>query len=242
MVNKYNSCHSACPEVSGRVSRVNDRIPIKIVQDDFTKMKLPNFDFEQQLWTQGKSLVAGIDEVGRGPLAGPVVVCAIIFDQKHQVIEGINDSKKLTAKKRTELAEQIKSSAHSYAIGIGNVELINQLGITQAITNAMISALEQLGKFDHVLIDGRPIKNFPIEQEQVEYIIKGDGKSYSIAAASILAKVFRDQMMANLASEFPNFGWDRNMGYGTLAHRNAIKKHGICIHHRKQFVRNILKK
>lgn len=203
---------------------------------------LPNFDFEQKLWTQGKSFVAGIDEVGRGPLAGPVVTAAVIFNQNHNMIEGVNDSKKLTAKKRTELAEQIKASAHSYAIGISSVEMINQLGITQATTNAMINALEELEQFNNVLIDGRPIKNFPIGIEQVEYIIKGDSKSYSIAAASIIAKVYRDQLMGKLAEEFPDYGWQKNMGYGTLAHRNAIKEHGTTIHHRKQFVRNILKK
>lgn len=199
----------------------------------------PDFTFEKKYWQQNK-VVVGVDEVGRGPLAGPVVAGAVIFAPDHQMIAGINDSKKLSEKKRLELEQIIKEQAQAYGIGLASVEMINQSGILAATTFAMTQALKQLTKFDLLLIDGRPINNFPIQVDQIEYIVKGDSRSYSIAAASILAKVYRDQIMKNLSIEFPDYNWEKNMGYGTKKHCDAIKIHGTTKHHRELYIRKII--
>lgn len=206
--------------------------------------KFPNLEYEQKYWQQNKKVVIGIDEVGRGPLAGPVVAGAVAFAPDHQMIEGINDSKKLSAKKRELFAQQIKAQAQAWAIGVGSIKLINDQGIMPAILFAMTSAIEQVGKFDKLLIDGLPIKqpfnHRAINPSNIEYIVKGDAKSYSIAAASIIAKVYRDQLMTNLAKEFEHYGWEKNMGYGTLQHRQALQEHGATIFHRKKFIEKII--
>ena len=178
--------------------------------------QIPNLEYEQKYWNQNKEIVIGIDEVGRGSLAGPIVAGAVAFAPDHQPIEGVNDSKKLTAEVREKLAIEIRRQALYWQIGMGNISLINNQGIMPATIHAMTQALSKQKKFDMLLIDGRPIKNFPIKANKIKYIVKGDAKSYSIAAASIIAKVFRDQLMIDLTKQFPQYSWQNNMGYGTL--------------------------
>jgi len=203
-------------------------------------MTYPSTDFEQQFWQKDKKLIVGVDEVGRGPLAGPVVAAAVIFSPDIKLIEGINDSKKVTAKNRLTLSELIKQQALAWAIGSSSVEVINKVGIVPAITLAMNQAIQQLPGFDQVLIDGNPIKNFsPIDEANITYIVKGDQKSYSIASASIIAKVYRDQLMEKLSLDFPEYGWNKNMGYGTKEHILAIQRYGLTVHHRELFVRKL---
>ena len=202
---------------------------------------IPDFSFETNIWQQGQKLVVGVDEVGRGPLAGPVVAAAVIFSPETEMIKGVNDSKKVTARNRLILSELIKQQALSWAIGSASVEVINQLGIVSAITQAMANAIEQLPRYDHVLIDGRPFKNFPkLFSQHITYIVKGDQKSYSIASASIIAKVYRDELMGKLSLDFPNYGWEKNMGYGTKEHIQAIRQYGPTVYHRRQFIQKII--
>ncbi|HEX7018334.1 MAG TPA: ribonuclease HII [Patescibacteria group bacterium] len=200
----------------------------------------PTLNFEQSLWNQGLTHVAGIDEVGRGCLAGPIVVGAVIFEPGTKMIAGVRDSKMLSTEQRVSLAEQIKEQALHYTIGVGSVELINDQGIVPALKCAINLALTQLKSCQRLLIDGRPLTSSEYQWPETEYIIKGDKKSYSIAAASILAKVYRDHLMKQLAEEFPEYGWDRNVGYGTKEHRQALRKIGKCEHHRELFLRKIL--
>lgn len=176
--------------------------------------------------------IAGVDEAGRGPWAGPVVAAAVILDLKN-IPEGLNDSKKLSKAKREKLFQEIKSQAH-VGVGIACVDEIDEINILQATKSAMVRALEALPIApDIALIDGnQTVVNAPCRNECV---IKGDSKSLSIAAASIIAKVTRDQMMEALHLEHPEYAWDRNAGYGTKAHQEALYIHGITKHHRKSF-------
>ncbi len=182
-------------------------------------------------------VIAGVDEVGRGPLAGPVVAAAVVFD-KYTFIEYVNDSKKIKEAERIRLAELIKSKALSYGYGIVNQNVIDKINILQATLKAMKIAVSKLSiKPNLILIDGN--KSF-ISEIPTKTIIKGDSKSFSIAAASILAKVKRDELMKSKAKEYPHYGWERNKGYGTIEHINAIKKFGITSLHRKTFLRKII--
>ncbi len=201
-----------------------------------------DFTYEQNLITKCYTTIAGIDEVGRGPLAGPVVVAGVIFDKNHTPIPGINDSKKISPQKRITLNDQIITQAKKYAIGVGSIEMINEQGIMFALYEAINQVVEKLGA-NYYLMDGLPIKstNIPINQyTNIEYIVKGDAKIYSIAAASIIAKIYRNNLMTKLAKQHPQYGWDRNMGYGTKEHREAIVKHGLTEHHRTGFCKNVL--
>ena len=181
-------------------------------------------------------LLAGVDEVGRGPLAGPVVAAAVIFDEL-AFIDGVNDSKKVKESDRIILAEQIKSKALSFAYGTINQNII-EINILQATLKAMKIAVNNLRiDPDLILIDGN--KSF-LSKIPTKTIIKGDSKSFSIAAASILAKVKRDELMKEKALEFPQYGWERNKGYGTSEHIDAIKKFGITSLHRKTFLQKII--
>lgn len=201
----------------------------------------PTFEFEKKFWSDG-STVIGVDEVGRGCLAGPVVAGAVIFNPDHILIEGITDSKQLSQMQRENFSEQIKKHSKDFSIGISSVNEINKLGIVPATFLAMERALLQFAKVDALLIDGSLLPRFSkIQPQSIKTIIKGDQLSYSIAAASIIAKVYRDQLMAELHQTFPNFGWDQNKGYGTKKHREAILKTGITEHHRSLFCRNIFK-
>lgn len=200
----------------------------------------PTLHYEQQLWSQGFTHVAGIDEVGRGCLAGPIVVGAVVFEPMVQLIDEVQDSKLLTPKHRESLAAEIKNSALNYAIGVGSVEHINNHGIMSALRFAINAALTQLPKSDQLLIDGRPLTTVEYSWPPAEYIIKGDQHVYSIAAASIIAKVYRDELMKKLAVDFPQYGWERNVGYGTAEHQSNLLIHGACLHHRQLFLRKIL--
>ena len=191
----------------------------------------PDFSFEKQY----DGLVCGIDEVGRGPLAGPVVAAAVIIQRDKMpraILAQINDSKKLTAKKREYLFHKIQEFSH-VAIAEGSVGEIDSINILQSSLRAMARAYEQLDiRPMAALIDGnqKPPLSCPMQ-----IIIKGDSRSLSIAAASIIAKHYRDELMTRMAKEFPHYGWERNSGYGTAEHLKAIELHGISPHHRRSF-------
>ena len=193
--------------------------------------------FEKECYQKGYHIVAGIDEVGRGPLAGPVVTAAVILPENCK-IEGVNDSKKLSAKKRQQLYHIICEKAISYSIGIVSSERIDEINILQATYEAMREALEKLSVTpEFVLADAVHIPHITIPQRG---IIGGDGKSISIAAASIVAKVTRDAMMEEFSKLYTQYGFERNKGYGSQEHIQAIKQYGICAIHRKTFVKNII--
>lgn len=187
---------------------------------------------ESQLRKQGFKLIAGTDEAGRGPLAGPVVAAAVIFDTSYKNPK-INDSKKLTPIEREQLFVEIKNSALSYAIGIVGWKQIDEMGILNASKLAMRQAVLKLDpKPNFILSDAVAINVMDIPQMA---LIKGDEKVFCIAAASILAKVTRDHLMMSYHKKFPEYGFARHMGYGTEIHLNAIKKHGPCQIHRMSF-------
>ncbi len=191
-------------------------------------------DYEKKY--KGK-VIAGIDEAGRGPLAGPVV-CACAVMPMDNIIEGVNDSKKLSAKKREELYDKIKKVAISYSIVEVDEKTIDKINILQATKLGMKKALETLSvKPDIVLIDAVKI-DCRVPQEN---IIKGDALSYNIAAASILAKVYRDRMMVELDKKYPQYGFAKHKGYGTKAHIEALKKYGKCELHRDTFIKKFVK-
>lgn len=188
-------------------------------------------EFETELYNKGINYIAGIDEVGRGPLVGPVVTAAVILP-KDFYDERINDSKKLTEKKRELLYDVIMENAISVGIGISSEDVIDEINILEATKKAMIEAVNNLSvKPEHLLIDAVKL-NIDIPQTS---IIKGDAKSESIAAASIIAKVTRDRMMDELDKIHPEYDFKHNKGYGTKKHIEAIKKYGIIKEHRKTF-------
>ena len=188
---------------------------------------LPNLDLETAL--DGR--IAGIDEAGRGPWAGPVVAAAVVLDQTN-IPAGLNDSKKLSDKKREALYDLIIASTN-YGIGQASVDEIDELNILNATYLAMARAVDNLEqKPDHCLVDGNRDPKLGISTQT---IIKGDQKSLSIAAASILAKVFRDRIMKKLAEKYPHYGWEKNAGYGVPVHKEALRLVGISPHHRKSF-------
>lgn len=193
--------------------------------------------YERGLWEAGYDLVAGIDEVGRGPLAGPVVAAAVILPKECK-IEGVNDSKKLSAKKREELYDIILEKAVSYGIGVVSNERIDEINILQATYEAMREALSQLKpKAEYILADAVTI---PMVSTPQRGIVKGDAKSMSIGAASIVAKVYRDRMMEAYEEVYPGYGFASNKGYGAAEHIEGIRKQGITPIHRKTFVKNFL--
>lgn len=187
--------------------------------------------YECQYRSQGFQLIAGIDEVGRGPLAGPVVAAAVILPENF-FLPGLDDSKKVPEQKRAEYFEIINAEAEAVSVGIIEPEEIDRINIFEATKKAMLSAIEGLSpKPDFLLVDAvKLLTPYPMEA-----IIKGDGKSVTIAAASIIAKVTRDRMMADIGKEFPQYGFGKNMGYGTKEHLEAITLHGITPYHRKSF-------
>ena len=188
---------------------------------------------EQLALAEGYAHVCGIDEAGRGPLAGPVVAAAVILPQGYE-LPGLNDSKKLTAKKREALYEALMADdAVQKCIAQATVEEIDELNILRATHLAMRRAAEGLpGGVDFCLIDGLPVPGFPLPSRS---IVKGDARCLSIAAASILAKVWRDHYMQDLHRQHPEYGFDRHAGYGTKAHMQALREHGVTIHHRRTF-------
>lgn len=192
---------------------------------------------ENELIKKGYKLIAGVDEAGRGPLAGPVYAAAVILPEDVR-IDGINDSKKLSEKKREELFEKITAQAVSYCIYSVDEKIIDEVNILNATHQAMNGAVDGLDiKPDYVIIDGNSIKGMEIPHET---IVKGDAKSISIAAASILAKVSRDRYITEISEKYPEYGFEKHKGYGTKAHYEAIEKYGICDIHRKTFLKKIL--
>lgn len=190
------------------------------------------FALEQTYWNQGITRIAGVDEAGRGPLAGPVVAAAVIFPQR-QAIEGVDDSKKLSEKKREELFEAIHREALSVGIGIVDHKQIDKLNILQASNVAMRMAIANLTVAPELaLVDGNSFRH---DHLRYENIIDGDAQCFSIAAASIIAKVTRDRLMLELDRQYPSYGFARHKGYCTKEHVEAIKAHGYCEIHRKTF-------
>jgi len=192
------------------------------------------WEIEERYYQQGMHLVCGVDEAGRGPLAGPVCAAAVILPE-YISIPGLNDSKKLTDKKRRELFPLIKEKAIAYAVAMVDEKEIDEINILQATFLAMERAINQLGtKPDIALIDGNRAKDFGVP---VETVVRGDSLSASIAAASVLAKVSRDDYMLEMAKQYPVYGFDVHKGYGTKAHYSALSEFGPCPIHRMTFLR-----
>ena len=190
--------------------------------------------YERKHIDSGKRYVAGVDEVGRGPLAGPVV-CASVIMPLDDIIEGVDDSKKLSEKKREKLFEIIKEKAIAYSISEISEKEIDEINILNAVKKCMTDAVKTLSvKPDITLVDGVDT-GLDIE---AEYLVKGDSKSYTIGCASILAKVYRDNLMKEYAKEFPEYGFEKHKGYGTKVHIEKIKEIGPCKLHRKTFIKN----
>ncbi|WP_435139721.1 ribonuclease HII [Pseudopelagicola sp. nBUS_19] len=202
-------------------------------------MSLPDFSLELSALRNGSTLIAGVDEVGRGPLAGPVTASAVILDPTN-IPEGLNDSKKLTAKRRAVVFSEIVKVA-DVSVAHATVEEIDEINILRASHLAMLRAVKGLScSPDYLLIDGNMIpQGLAIASEA---IIKGDARSLSIAAASIVAKVTRDQIMMDLAQQFPGYGWETNAGYPSKSHKAALQNLGVTPHHRRSFkpIYNIL--
>lgn len=197
------------------------------------------FLHENELLQQGYKNICGVDEAGRGPLAGPVCAAAVIL-KPDDIIEGVNDSKKLSEKKREMLYDVIKERAVSYSIAFSTVEEIEELNILNATMLAMKRAVEGLEvPADYAIIDGNKT---PALQIPCNYVIKGDANSMSIAAASILAKVTRDRLLLEYAKEYPQYQFEKHKGYGTKAHREALLEYGPCPVHRLSFLKKILNK
>ena len=196
--------------------------------------------FEYSYYEQGAKLIAGVDEVGRGPLAGPVVTACVVLPRDFSVL-GVDDSKKLSEKKREQLFDEILENAICYGIGIEDNKVIDEINILEATKRAMTKAVAEAdkkvdGKIDYVLFDAMKIDAVDKRQSS---IIKGDAKSISIAAASIVAKVTRDRMMIEYAKEYPYYAFESNKGYGTKAHYEGIEEHGITPIHRLTFLKNL---
>lgn len=195
------------------------------------------YRYENELKSKGIRLIAGIDEVGRGPLIGPVVAAAVILDDKTDYF-GINDSKKITAEKRQQFHDKIIQNAVGYGIGMASHDEIDAINILNATKLAMKRAVEALKRSvspEYLLIDALKLDDMPIRQLN---IVKGDEKSASIAAASIVAKVTRDDLMQTIHAAYPNYGFNTNMGYGTDLHYEGLRKYGITPFHRKSFLKN----
>lgn len=194
-------------------------------------------EIENEYRLKGYSLICGVDEAGRGPLAGPVCAAAVIL-KPDTIIKGINDSKKLTEKRREELFDEICEKAEAYSIYSVDEKRIDEINILNATYEAMNGAVKGLSVTpDFVLIDGNRISGMTLPHETV---VKGDAKSVSIAAASILAKVSRDRFICEMAEQYPEYGFEKHKGYGTKAHTEAILKYGPCEIHRRTFLKKLL--
>lgn len=195
--------------------------------------------YEADIYKSGVEYICGIDEAGRGPLAGPVVVAAVIMP-KDSMIEGVNDSKKVSENKREMLYDKITSEAIAWGVGIIDHKKIDEINILNATKEGLTTALKELNvKPDRILVDALT----DIDTLGIPYtsIIKGDAKCYSIAAASIIAKVTRDRIMRKFDEVYPEYGFEKHKGYGTQIHITAIKEHGLCPIHRRSFTKNIVK-
>ena len=188
---------------------------------------------ERQLWDAGVQIVAGVDEAGRGPLAGPVVAAAVVFPAGCKGVKGVNDSKILTEDARNELDKRIRRRALAFAIGAASAREIDRINILRASPVAMRRALARLRlEVHHVIVDGLPV---PDLGERQTAVVDGDAKVHCVACASVLAKVARDRLMKRLAVRYPQYHWDTNVGYGTPEHRKALLEYGPSPHHRLSF-------
>ncbi len=212
-------------------------MPKKLTKEEETARVLKMYGRENELKEQGIKYIAGVDEAGRGPLAGAVYAAAVIL-RENDIIEGLNDSKKLSKKRREELFDIICQRALAYSVFEVDEKRIDKINILNATFEAMNGAVKGLKiKPGYVLIDGNRIKGMDIAHET---IVKGDAKSASVAAASILAKVSRDRYMEQMSRLYPGYGFEAHSGYGTKAHIEAIKKYGVCPIHRHSFLTKIL--
>ncbi|MCQ2387351.1 MAG: ribonuclease HII [Clostridia bacterium] len=195
---------------------------------------MDKLEYERELLNKGYKYIAGVDEVGRGPLAGPVV-CASVIMPLDDVIEGVDDSKKLSEKKREKLSKMIMEKAISYCIYEISEKEIDQINILQAVKKCMVGAVKGLKvKADITIVDGLDT-NLPIN---AKYLVKGDSLSYSVGCASIIAKVYRDNLMKEYSKIYPEYEFDKNKGYGTKSHIDKIKEIGPCEIHRATFIKN----
>jgi ribonuclease HII len=192
-------------------------------------------ELEQACWDRGQTVIAGVDEVGRGPLAGPVLAAAVVLPPA-VAIRGVDDSKKLTAEKRAELYVEILAKAVAIGVAGASSREVDRINILRASQLAMRRALQRLGCTpDHVFVDGLPVAGLGYEHTAV---VDGDARVHCIACASIVAKVVRDRIMHLLAARYPGYGWETNAGYGTCEHRGAIAELGLTPHHRRSFEPN----
>jgi ribonuclease HII len=196
--------------------------------------------YEKEAWQSGLFFIAGIDEAGRGPLAGPVVAAAVAFEREPletggaEIFAGLTDSKALTEKRREHFFEQLQGCGFArIEFAVIGPDIIDEINILQATWKAMAEAVARISpRPDLALVDGRPVRGLCCKSQN---IVKGDAQSLSIAAASVIAKVTRDRMMVELDAQFPQYGFAKHKGYGTQAHLDAIHRHGPCLHHRKTF-------
>ena len=209
----------------------------KLTKEEELARQASMHENENRIKDMGFKFIAGVDEAGRGPLAGAVYAAAVILPEDAE-LDGINDSKKLSAKKRDELYDLITEKAISYAVMAVDEKRIDKINILNATFEAMNGAVNSLSvKPDYVLIDGNKIRGMEIPHET---IVKGDAKSISIAAASILAKVSRDRYITEMAAKYPQYGFEKHKGYGTAAHYEALKKYGLSPIHRCTFLKKLL--
>lgn len=214
-------------ETQGTVSAARVVVPRR------RRVCLIGTSFEDEARGRGFKLIAGVDEVGRGALAGPVVAAAVILNPEAPLPEGLDDSKKLSASARERISEELRQSALAYSVGLVEPEEIDRINILEATRRAMLDALEKLNPCaEFVLIDALQLKDCSLPQRA---IIRGDSVSASIAAASVIAKTHRDALMRNLHDLYPHYNFARHVGYGTRAHLEALRAHGACPIHRKSF-------
>src|SRR5512134_1352494 len=199
-------------------------------------LKVPTLRYERRLWNEGLVRIAGVDEVGVAPTCGAVVAAAVIMRPGCHRIPGVRDSKTLSATQRERLAPVIRRRALAVGVGAASVTEIDRLNIYHATHLAMRRAIDRLGGHEHVLVDGNRIVGFEAQVGPYTNIVDGDAKVYSIACASVVAKVVRDRMMAKLAARYPGYGWERNQGYATRDHRDAIRALGLTPYHRRSFL------
>ena len=203
----------------------------------YVGMIMPDTKLEEKLWRRGLKYVVGVDEAGRGPLAGPVVVGAVLILSKSEVVDGVRDSKMLSKNQREALYEDITKCSTAWGIGIVNSNEIDRMGIKNAVKEAMILAVSDVekklkNKIEYVISDGAV---YLLDDRKMLSINHGDMYHYSISAASIIAKVTRDRIMDEYAKKFPKYGFEKHMGYGTKLHLEAISKYGICDIHRRSY-------
>ncbi|CAN5240493.1 ribonuclease HII [soil metagenome] len=196
---------------------------------------MPSLNAEKALWSSGRPRVVGVDEVGMAALAGPVVAAACLVTPDVKLIRRVKDSKILTRPQREELVPEIRARVAAVGVGAASLAEIERLNIYHASHLAMLRALRQVGEYDWVLVDGKRILDPAFAPGRHTEIVKGDTKSFAIAAASIVAKVTRDRLMAKLATRYPGYGWEHNCGYPTIDHRKALRELGVTPYHRRDF-------